>query len=82
MILIGVDAHRDTHTAAVVDRVTGERVDVLEVRARAAGHRQLLVWASASSEQRLWAIDNPAHNLMITNPKETVEMLVKIAGMT
>ncbi len=61
MILIGVDAHRDTHTAAVIDRITGEQVDVLEARARAAGHQQLLAWASAISDQRLWALEDCRH---------------------
>jgi transposase len=61
VIVIGVDAHRDTHTAAVVDRVTGEQVGVLEVRARVAGHARLLAWARELDAQRLWAIEDCRH---------------------
>jgi transposase len=58
VIVVGVDAHSDTHTAAAVDRQTAEQLGVLEVRARAAGHVELLEWARALGEQRLWAIED------------------------
>jgi transposase len=61
VIVVGVDAHRDTHTAAAIDRATGEQVEVLQVRARVAGHQQLLAWANAISDQRLWAIEDCRH---------------------
>lgn len=32
--------------------------------------------------QRLWAIDSPSHDLMVTDPQPSVEMLLKIAAMT
>jgi transposase len=58
VIVIGVDAHSQTHTAAAVDRVTGERLAVLEVRARAAGHELLLAWGCELGELRVWAIED------------------------
>ena len=59
MIVIGIDAHRDTHTAAVVNRATGEHLGTLEVRAREMGHAQLLAWVLAFGDsERLWAIED------------------------
>lgn len=31
---------------------------------------------------RLWAIDSPSHDLMVTDPQPSVEMLLKVASMT
>lgn len=39
----GVDTHRDTHTAAVID-TTGRRLGARQFPATAAGYRQLLGW--------------------------------------
>jgi transposase len=58
VIVIGVDAHSQTHTAAAVDRVTGQRLAVLEVRARAVGHERLLVWGRELGDGRVWAIED------------------------
>jgi transposase len=58
VIVVGVDAHSDTHTAAAVDRRTAEQLGVLEVPARAAGHQRLLEWARELGEPRVWAIED------------------------
>src|SRR4051794_9396014 len=58
MIVIGVDAHSETHTAAAVNAQTAVRLGELTVAAREHGHRELLVWAAAISEQRIWAIED------------------------
>jgi transposase len=58
VIVVGVDAHSQTHTAAAVDRQTAERLGVLEVCARAAGHARLLEWAQQLGEERVWAIED------------------------
>jgi transposase len=58
LIVVGVDAHSDTHTAAAVDRQTAERLGLLEVRARAAGHLELLEWARRLGAERVWAIED------------------------
>jgi len=58
MIVVGVDAHRQTHTAAVVNAQTAVELEVLSVFARPAGHEQLLDWATALSDERLWAIED------------------------
>jgi transposase len=64
VIVIGVDAHSQTHTAAVVERATGEQLGTLEVAARAAGHARLLAWAVGFGEERTWAIED-CRNLSI-----------------
>ena len=58
MIVIGVDAHSQTHTAAAVNRQTAERLALLEVPARQAGHERLLAWATELGGERIWAIED------------------------
>jgi transposase len=43
-VVIGVDTHADTHTAAAVDEL-GRILDVIQVDSTPAGHRRLLHWA-------------------------------------
>ena len=61
MIVIGVDPHKQTHTAAVVDAAVGELRGERTVRARRLGHEQLLEWARACGEERLWALEDCRH---------------------
>jgi len=58
MMLIGVDAHKATHTAAAVNRQTAELLDQATVDATPAGHEQLLAWATAIDADRVWAIED------------------------
>ncbi|MCW2993817.1 MAG: family transposase [Conexibacter sp.] len=62
MMIIGVDAHKATHTAAAVNRQTAELLDQLTVDARDHGHQRLLEWAIELDEDRVWAIED-ARNL-------------------
>jgi transposase len=57
-LVIGVDPHKQTHTAVVVRSGSGELVDELSVPAREAGHRQLLTWAEALEGDRVWALED------------------------
>lgn len=61
MIVIGADPHKSTHTAAAVCSATGELRSSETVAARTAGHAQLLDWARALDEQRVWAIEDCRH---------------------
>jgi transposase len=61
VIVIGVDPHKQTHTAAAVDAAVGELLGDRTAKARAAGHEQLLVWARALGEERLWALEDCRH---------------------
>jgi transposase len=56
-LVIGVDTHKDTHTAAVVVAATGALVEQLTVPATPAGYRQLLKLAGGQPGQRVWAVE-------------------------
>jgi transposase len=57
-VVIGVDPHKQTHTAVAVRSGTGEVVDELTATARVAGHEDLLRWAQSLSADRLWALED------------------------
>jgi transposase len=61
VIVIGVDPHKQTHTAAAVERATGELRGERTVSAREAGHEQLLAWVRLLDEDRLWAVEDCRH---------------------
>ena len=61
MIVVGVDPHKNTHTAVAVTSSIGELVDELTVKARKAGHEQLLQWARALDDERLFALEDCRH---------------------
>lgn len=61
MIVIGVDPHKQTHTAVAVERSTGELRGERTVKARRQGHGQLLVWARSQAPERLWALEDCRH---------------------
>jgi hypothetical protein len=56
-VVIGVDTHKQTHTAAVVAAATGQALANLTVSAAPAGYRQLLELADQHYGQRVWAIE-------------------------
>jgi hypothetical protein len=56
-LVIGVDTHKHTHTAAVVAAATGAMVAQATVPATPAGYRQLLELADQHHGQRVWAIE-------------------------
>jgi len=56
-VVIGVDTHKHTHTAAVVVAATGAMVAQVTVAATPAGYRQLLKLAGEQPGRRVWAIE-------------------------
>ena len=56
-VVIGVDTHKHTHTAAVVVAATGAVIEQMTVPAAPAGYQQLLTLASQQPGQRVWAIE-------------------------
>ena len=56
-LVIGVDTHKDTHTAAIVQAVSGAVLDQLTAPATPAGYRQLLRLADRHHGRRVWAIE-------------------------
>lgn len=61
MIVIGVDPHKRTHTAAAIEARSGEFRGELTVLARRAGHAELLAWARRADAERLWALEDCRH---------------------
>lgn len=61
MIVIGIDPHKQTHTAVAVDKVTGQLLAELTVRARRPGFERLVAWARRLDEQRLFAVEDGRH---------------------
>jgi transposase len=57
-LVIGVDPHKQTHTAIAVKSASGELVDELSAAARRSGYAQLLAWALAFDEERVWALED------------------------
>jgi transposase len=61
MMVIGVDPHKGSHTAAAVDEL-GRRAGHKTVRARREGHRELIAWARAlAPDGRRWAVEDVRH---------------------
>jgi transposase len=56
-LVIGVDTHKDTHTAAVVQAGSGAMLEQVTVSATPAGYRQLLQLADRHDGRRVWAIE-------------------------
>jgi transposase len=61
-LVVGVDTHRDTHTAAVCDD-RGKLIAQRQVPATAAGYVQLLAWArtAAGAGCLAWAVEGTRH---------------------
>jgi len=74
MIVIGVDPHKDTHTAAAVERDTGVLLGDRTVRARRAGYGELLEWAQGLGPERLWAVED------VRNMSGGLERYLLVAG--
>lgn len=64
MVMLGIDVHKDTHTAVAADEV-GRQLGVRTVRATDAGHRQLVRWARirwpGGPDERTWAVEDCRH---------------------
>lgn len=88
MIVIGVDPHKQTHTAAAVDEVAGELRGERTVRARRQGHEQLLAWARTFGAQRLWAVEDCRHvsvafeRFLLANGERVVRVPPKLMAGT
>ena len=62
MIVIGVDAHKATHTVVCVNRATGEQLGELTADANEDGHRALLGFGERHGQAgRVWAIEDCRH---------------------
>ncbi|MEJ2866116.1 IS110 family transposase, partial [Actinomycetospora flava] len=61
VLTVGVDVHKDTHTAVVVDEL-GAQLARRTVAATDAGHRALVGWAAQhAGGERVWAVEDCRH---------------------
>jgi transposase len=61
VITIGIDPHKQSHTAAAVNSQTGELCDRLTITSDQAGHERLLEWARALAPERRFALEDCRH---------------------
>lgn len=61
MIVIGIDPHKQTHTAVAVDGATGKVLAEMTVPARTPGFERLVRWARALDAERLFAVEDGRH---------------------
>ncbi|MGH2629978.1 MAG: IS110 family transposase, partial [Actinomycetota bacterium] len=61
MIVIGIDPHKQTHTAVAIDGGTGRVLAELTIKARAKGFEHLITWARGLDEERLFAVEDGRH---------------------
>jgi hypothetical protein len=57
MIVIGVDPHKSSHTAAALDHATHGTLGTIRAEATMGDYRRLLAWARRWGE-RCWAVEN------------------------
>lgn len=61
MIVVGIDPHKQTHTAVAVDAGTGRVLAELTVKARTPGFERLVEWARGFDQERLFAVEDGRH---------------------
>lgn len=61
MIVVGIDPHKQTHTAVAIDGATGEVRGERTVRARSGGYEQLVTWARGLDDERVFAVEDRRH---------------------
>ncbi|HWH00697.1 MAG TPA: transposase, partial [Pilimelia sp.] len=57
MVVIGIDAHKRTHTAVIIDS-NGRKLATRTCETTSKDHLALLRWAATHGEQRVWAIED------------------------
>ena len=60
MVTIGIDVHKRTHTAVVVDE-RGRKLAQKTTGTTSREHLRLIVWAARQGDARLWAIEDCRH---------------------
>lgn len=61
MIVVGIDPHRQTHTAVVIDGVSGQVCGELTVAATPEGAERLRRWVVDFGSERLFALEDCRH---------------------
>ena len=61
MIVVGIDPHKQTHTAVAVNAATGQVLAELTVKARTPGFERLVMWARGFDHERTFAVEDGRH---------------------
>ena len=61
MMVLGVDPHKNSHTAVALEAATGEVRGELTVAADGRGHERLLAWARSLGPERRFALEDCRH---------------------
>lgn len=61
MIVVGIDPHKQTHTAVAVDAATGRSLAELTIKARTPGFERLVEWARELDHDRVFAVEDGRH---------------------
>lgn len=60
MVVVGIDAHKRSHTAVVVDEA-GRELGMKTVNANLEGHLAVLGWVRSFGDDRRWAVEDCRH---------------------
>jgi transposase len=83
MVTIGIDPHKQTHSAAAVDEVGRERSRRTEPAVR-EGFGRLLAWARRLDDQRVWVLEDcrhvsgPFERLLIDHGETVIRLAPKL----
>ncbi len=86
MIVIGIDPHKQTHTAVAVEGATGRVLGELTVRARMPGYERLVGWARELDPDRTFAVEDGRHvsgaleRLLIARGERAVRVPPRMMG--
>jgi transposase len=88
VIVIGIDPHKQTHTAVAIDGGTGQVLAELTIKARRLGFERLVAWARELEEERLFAVEDGRHvsghleRHLIPRGEETVRVPPRLMGQS
>lgn len=88
VIVVGIDPHKNTHTAVAVSSNLGEIRGELTVLARTQGHARLLGWGRELDEERTFALEDCRHvsgaleRFLIARGERVVRVPPKLMGVT
>ena len=60
MVILGIDAHKRSHTIVAVDEL-GRKLGERHITAISSDHLALLEWAERFGRTRLWAVEDRRH---------------------
>ena len=60
MLVLGIDAHKRTHTIVAVDE-RGRKVSQRTITATTTDHLSIVTWAEGLGDDRLWAVEDCRH---------------------